>query len=208
MSRTNRIRVDARLRAELKSRHGSLSAGGTLSAGSTVLSPQGAGLAGGMSMLSAGASALPGDMPALSMTQQRATLAEVVRATLDGEDWTVTVEDASQPDGYVGIEATRGSEHLLAAVGADELITDQAGAHDCAGTLESIVSGLRAAGVAASVTDDAPHDGSGGSLYAIASGPNRAHAIATTLRRPAPQGKPAARRRSGPDQLRSTSGNG
>jgi hypothetical protein len=208
MSRTSRIRIDARLRTALTSGHGSMSVGGTLSAGSAGLSGESVGLAAGASMLSAGASALSGGMPALSMAQQRATLAEVVCATLDRGDWTVTVVDASEPDGYVGIEATRGSEHLLAAVGADELITDQAGSHDCAATVESIVSGLREAGAAVSVTDDVPHDGSGGSLYAIAGAPSRAHAIAATLRRPGSPGKTAARRRSGPDQLRSTAGNG
>ena len=93
--------------------------------------------------------------------------------------------DGGAADRYTGIEATRGTEHLLAAVGAEELIADQAGAHDCAATVQVIADGLRAVGATATVTDDVPHDGQGGTLYAIEGGPSRAHAIAATLRRAA-----------------------
>ena len=112
--------------------------------------------------------------------------------------------DGGAADRYTGIEATRGTEHLLAAVGAEELIADQAGAHDCAATVQVIANGLRAVGATATVTDDVPHNGQGGTLYAIEGGPSRAHAITATLRRaaaPAP-----GRRRAAPPTLRTTTG--
>jgi hypothetical protein len=136
--------------------------------------------------------------------EQRTLIAETTRNALASEGWTVTMIDGGAADRYTGIEATRGTEHLLAAVGADELIADQAGAHDCAATVEVIAGGLRAIGATPTVTDDVPHDGQGGTLYAIQGGPTQAHAIAATLRRavaPAP-----GRRRAAPSVLRTTTG--
>jgi hypothetical protein len=135
--------------------------------------------------------------------EQRALIAEATRNVLISEGWTVTMIDGGAADRYTGIEATRGTEHLLAAVGADELIADQAGAHDCAATVEMIAGGLRAIGATPTVTDDVSHDGQGGTLYAIQGGPTRAHAIAAALRRPAAQG----RRRATPSTLRTSIGN-
>ncbi len=141
------------------------------------------------------------DEAMLQLIEQRALIAETTRNALVGEGWTVTVIEGGGADRYTGIEATRGTEHLLAAVGADELIADQAGAHDCAATVEMIANGLRAIGATPMVTDDVPHDGQGGSLYAIAGGPSRAHAIAATLRKTS---VPARRRRARPSTLRTT----
>jgi hypothetical protein len=135
----------------------------------------------------------------LVAVQQRTLITEATRAALASEGWTVTVVDGGAADRYTGIEATRGTEHLVAAVGADDLIADQAGAHDCAATVEAITAGLEAIGATAALVDDVPHDGQGGSLYALDGGPTKAHAIAATLRR-----KPAASRRhgEGPSPLR------
>jgi hypothetical protein len=127
--------------------------------------------------------------------QQRTLIAETTRATLASEGWTVTVVDGGDADRYTGIEATRGTEHLVAAIGADDLIADQAGAHDCSATVDTITAGLTAIGATATVVDDVPHDEQGGSLYALDGGPTKAHAIAATLRR-----KTAASRRYGEGQ--------
>jgi len=140
---------------------------------------------------------------ALLAIEQRTLIAEATSNALISEGWTVTMIDGGAADRYTGIEATRGTEHLLAAVGAGELIADQAGAHDCAATVQVIANGLRAIGATAAVTDDVPHDGQGGTLYAVNGGPTRAHAIAATLRRTAPA---AGRRRSAPAALRTTTG--
>src|SRR5438105_274435 len=101
---------------------------------------------------------------AMQAIEQRALIAEATRSALVGEGWTVTMVDGGGADRYTGLEATRGTEHLLAAVGSDELIADQAGAHDCAATVEVIADGLRAIGATPTVTDDVPHDGQGGTL--------------------------------------------
>jgi hypothetical protein len=127
--------------------------------------------------------------------QQRTLIAETTRATLASEGWTVTVVDGGDADRYTGIEATRGTEHLVAAIGADDLIADQAGAHDCSATVDTITAGLTAIGATTTVVDDDPHDGQGGSLYALDGGPTKAHAIAATLRR-----KTATSRRHGEGQ--------
>jgi hypothetical protein len=151
----------------------------------------------------AGSAAMAGTA-AMQAIEQRTLIAEATRSALVGEGWTVIMVDGGTADQYTGIEATRGTEHLLAAVGADELIADQAGAHDCAATVEVIAGSLRAIGATPTLTDDVPHDGQGGTLYAVRGGPTRAHAIAATLRlaaAPAP-----ARRRAAPPTLRTTTG--
>jgi hypothetical protein len=142
------------------------------------------------------------DGGALAPVERRAVLAEATKAVLAAGGWTVTVVHGDA-DHYTGIEATRSDEHLLAAVGANDLITDQVGAHDCAGTLDAILSGLRSDGAEVTVTNDVAHDGRGGSLYNLSGGPTRAHAIASTLRQ-ATTSKSASRR-EGPEQLRSSS---
>ena len=134
--------------------------------------------------------------------QQRTLITETTRAALASEGWTVTVVDGGGADRYTGIEATRGTEHLVAAVGADDLIADQAGAHDCAATVEAITAGLEAIGATATVVGDVPHDGQGGSLYALDGGPTKAHAIAATMRRKAAASR---RRGGGPSPLRAIS---
>jgi hypothetical protein len=140
---------------------------------------------------------------AMQAIEHRALIADATRSALIGEGWTVTMVDGGAADRYTGIEATRGTEHLVAAVGADEVIADQAGAHDCAATVEVIAGSLRAIGATPTLTDDVPHDGQGGTLYAVRGGPTRAHAIAATLRRAA---APAPARRTAPPTLRTTTG--
>jgi hypothetical protein len=114
--------------------------------------------------------------------EQRTRITTAVATALTGQDWTVTVVDGGSPDRYTGIEATRGTEHFVAAVGAGELIADQAGAHDCDATVEAVAESLQQIGTTVQVVQDVPHDGSGGSLYAISGGPTRAHAIQASLR--------------------------
>jgi len=129
--------------------------------------------------------------------EQRTRIATAVATALKGQDWTVTVVDGGSPDRYTGIEATRGTEHFVAAVGAGELIADQAGAHDCDATVDAVAESLRQIGTTVQVIQDVPHDGSGGSLYAISGGPTRAHAIQASLRARLP-GRAAPRSRSTP----------
>jgi len=199
MSRTTRIRVlNLNLYQVLTHGQGSMQGSGRSLGTQGAMAPQGAMTAG---------SAMRGT-PAMSAAdqqaiQQRAVLAETTRAALATEGWTVTVVDGDGADSYTGIEATRGTEHLVAAVGANDLIADQAGAHDCAATVEAITAGLRAIGATATVTDDVAHDGNGGSLYAVPGGPTKAHAIASSLRRP-PAGP--GRHRQGPTTLRTSAG--
>lgn len=208
MSRTNRatVTVNAALRQALISGQASMgAAGATLGTVGTGLGAGGA-MAGGL----AGSGAMNAAVGTLAPGERRAVLAEAATATLVAQGWTVTVAEGDA-DHYTGIEATRGDEHLLAAVGADDLITDQAGAHDCAATMEAVFAGLRERGADVTVTDDVEHDGSGGSLYTVTgAGPTRAHAIAATLRqapRPAAgPGKPAGRHRQRPERLRNANG--
>lgn len=187
MSRTTRIRVlNLTLHHELT--HGQE----PLQGSGRTLGARGA--------MTAGAAMSAADQQAI---QQRTLIAETTRAALASQGWTVTVVDGDGADRYTGIEATRGTEHLVAAVSADDLIADQAGAHDCMATVEAITSGLRAIGATATVTDDVPHDGQGGSLYTVPGGPTKAHAIARTLRRvPAAPG----RHREGPTTLHTSAG--
>jgi hypothetical protein len=135
--------------------------------------------------------------------EQRAQLASTVVNTLKADNWTVTVVDGGDPDRYTGIEATRGTEHLIAAVGPGELIADQAGAHDCGGTVDTLVNGLRDVGFTLTVADDMPHDGSGGSLYSLRGGPTRAHAIQAGMRIEL-AGVRNQKRRSAPPSIRMT----
>lgn len=194
MSRTSRatVTVNAALRQALTDRQASMDVA------ATTLDPTGTGLCAGGAMTQADGTLAP--------AERRAALTAATRAVLVAQGWTVTVADGDA-DHYTGIEATCGDEHLLAAVGTDDLITDQAGAHDCAATLDAILSGLRADGAMVAVTDNVAHDGRGGSLYSVAAGPDRAHAIARTLRLPergnATPGKRAARR-PGQERLRNS----
>lgn len=116
--------------------------------------------------------------------QQRGQITAAVTSTLGAKGWTVTVVDGGDPDRYTGIEATRGSEHLVAAAGPRELIADQAGTHDCAATADALATSLRELGCVISITNDVPHDGTGGALYALPGGPTRAHAVQASLRAP------------------------
>jgi len=205
MSRTNRatVTVNAELRQTMISRQGAMgAAAATLDGASAGLGSDSAGLAavGGGAYAVGGAPSSADD--ALASTQCRAVLVEATRAVLAADGWTVTVVDGD-PGHYTGIEATRGDEHLLAAVGAGDLITDQAGAHDCAGTVDAILSGLQAAGAEVTVTNDVAHDGRGGSLYTVSGGPTRAHAIASTLRQTTSD-EPARQARRRPQQLRNS----
>jgi hypothetical protein len=114
--------------------------------------------------------------------EQRSRIATAVASTLRDQNWIVTVVEGGAADRYTGIEATRGTEHLIAAAGAGELIADQAGAHDCAATMEAVAASLRQIGSTVTVTQDVPHDGCGGSLYSISGGPTHAHAVQASLR--------------------------
>jgi hypothetical protein len=129
--------------------------------------------------------------------EQRSRIATAVATVLRNQDWTVTVVDGGAPDRYTGIEATRGTEHFVAAAGAGELIADQAGAHDCDATVGAVAASLEQIGATVTVVQDVPHDGHGGSLYAISGGPTRAHAVQASLRMP-PARAVARRPRSAP----------
>jgi hypothetical protein len=199
MSRTTRVRV---LNLDL---HRALTHGpGVLQGTGRVLGAQGSMSAGAaMSAMTAGAAVSSMSAADLLAIRQRTLIAETTRAALARQGWTVTVVDGGGADRYTGIEATRGTEHLVAAVGADDLIADQAGAHDCAATVDAITAGLEAIGATAAVVDDVPHDGQGGSLYALDGGPTKAHAIAATLRRKATASR---RHGEGPAPLRAVTG--
>jgi hypothetical protein len=205
MSRTTRVRV---LNLDL---HRTLTHGqGVLQGTGRILGAQRAMDAGAVMNAGAAVSAMSARAAVSSMgaadllaIQQRTLIAETTRAALAEQGWTVTVVDGGDADRYTGIEATRGTEHLVAAVGADDLIADQAGAHDCAATVDAITAGLEAIGATATVVDDVPHDGQGGSLYALDGGPTKAHAIAATLRRKATASQ---RHGEGPAPLRAIIG--
>ena len=142
---------------------------------------------------------------ALQAIEQRALIAEATRNALVSEGWTVTMIDGGAADRYTGIEATRGTEHLLAAVGADELIADQAGAHDCAATVRG--DRRRAAGDRRDPDRHRRRSARRAGRHLVRrsrAGRRRAHAIAATLRRAA---APARRRRAAPSTLRTTTGN-
>jgi hypothetical protein len=194
MSRTTRIRV-----LNLALHH-------TLTHGHTILQGTGGALVAQGAMTASLATNTGAAMSGMSTAdrlaiQQRTLIAETARAALASEGWTVTVVDGGDADRYTGIEATRGTEHLVAAVGTDDLIADQAGAHDCAATVDAITAALMAIGATATVVDDVPHDGRGGSLYALDGGPTKAHAIAATLRRKAAASRGCG---DGPSLLRAT----
>lgn len=137
--------------------------------------------------------------------EQRGLIASTVVNTLKAENWTVTVVDGGSPDRYTGIEATRGTEHLIAAVGPGELIADQAGAHDCGATVDTLTDGLREVGCAVTVCDDVPHDNSGGTLFALPARPTRAHAVQASLR-PEVSRTGTGKRRTAPPSVRLTAG--
>src|SRR5260370_13102833 len=121
-----------------------------------------------------------------TVVEQRGLLASTIVNTLMADNWTVTVVDGGDPDRYTGIEATRGTEHLIAAVGPDELTVDQVGAHDCGGTVDVLVEGLLEIGCALMIADDTPHKGSGGPVYALEGGPTLAHATPLSVRHEVP----------------------
>lgn len=127
-------------------------------------------------------------------TEQRHLIASTLVNTLKAENWTVTVIDGGPPDRYTGIEATRGTEHLIAAVGPGELIADHAGAHDGSAIVDCLTQGLREVGCAVAVDDDG-HDGT---LFSLRGGPTRAHAIQASLRHEVSWPPPEKRRTARP----------
>jgi hypothetical protein len=126
--------------------------------------------------------------------EQRRLIASTTANTLMAANWTVTVVGGGAPDRYTGIEATRGTEHLLAAACYGELIVDQAGVDD-RGAGDDLVEGLRqvgatvAAGTVAAGTVAAGTVAAGAgdrairTLYGLSGGPSLAHAIQAGLRR-------------------------
>lgn len=114
--------------------------------------------------------------------EQRHLIASTVVNTLRAEEWTVTVIDCGAPDRYTGIEATRGTENLVAAVGPGELLADLAGSHDRGAVVDSLIQGLREVGCAVTVDDDMPDDGGGGTLFSLPGGPALAHRIQPGIR--------------------------
>ena len=152
MSRTTRIRVlNLTLHHELTHGQEPLQGSGRTLGAQGAMTAQAAMTARGAMNTAAAMSAA--DQQAI---QQRTLIAETTQAALASQGWTVTMVDGDGADRYTGIEATRGTEHLVAAVGADDLIADQAGAHDCTATVEAITSALGAIGATATVTDDVP----------------------------------------------------
>ncbi len=153
MSRTTRIRVlNLTLHHELTHGQEPLQGSGRTLGAQGAMTAQAAMTARGAMNTAAAMSAA--DQQAI---QQRTLIAETTQAALASQGWTVTVVDGDGADRYTGIEATRGTEHLVAAVGADDLIADQAWrAPDCTATVEAITSALRAIGATATVTDDVP----------------------------------------------------
>jgi hypothetical protein len=115
---------------------------------------------------------------------QRDLLTAAVVTTLQAENWTVTVVAGSAPDRFTGIEASCGTGHLVVAVGAAELLADQACAHGSSAVIDLLVEGLREVGWAAAVDDSSPCDQCRVSLYALSGEPTRAHAVETSLRWP------------------------
>jgi hypothetical protein len=232
MSRTTRVRVRVisqsllasftRPQAVMTCDVGSLyGAAAAIAAGTTLTSTQVSALEAARQVLGGGASIAAARgmsahdrtllaqsvsaMADAAATEQRGLVAATLATTLRADNWIVTVVDGGDPDRYTGIEATRGTEHLVAAVGPGELITDQAGAHDCDATVDTIVTGLQAIGWSAAIADDVRHDGTGGSLYALSGGPTKAHAVQATLRRDAVR-MSVARHGSTPSALRITAG--
>lgn len=130
----------------------------------------------------------------IAVVEQRERIATVLDSTLRAAGWTVTVVPGREPQSFTGLEATRGDEHLLAALGAGEVITDQCGAVDCVATVSEIKEALREIGCELRLENDVVHDGGGGPLYGLHGGPSRAHAIEAQL-------KPSrSRSRSGPSR--------
>jgi hypothetical protein len=112
--------------------------------------------------------------------EQRGLLASTIANTLMAANWTVTVVDGGAPERYTGIEATRGTEHVIVGVGAGELIADQASSDD-RWVVDVLIEGLREIGCAVAIAEDPAGPGSGGSLYALRGGPSLAHAIQALL---------------------------
>jgi hypothetical protein len=120
---------------------------------------------------------------------QRDLVTAAVVTTLQSENWTVTVVEGSAPDRFTGIEASCGTGHVVVAVGAAELLADQASARDHHSVIDLLVEGLREVGWAAAVDDGSPCDRCHVSLYALPGAPTRAHAVQESLRRPAAGGR-------------------
>lgn len=137
--------------------------------------------------------------------EQRRLLASTVVNTLRAENWIVTIVDGGYPDRYTGIEATRGAEHLVAAVRPGEMITDQASGHDGDETVEALAQGLREVGCAVSVDEGVPRDGGGGTLFSLRGGPTHAHAVQASLRHDPREVTAASHREAGPS-VRLTAG--
>jgi hypothetical protein len=115
--------------------------------------------------------------------RQRDLLASTVVNGLRANDWTVLVVEGGAPDRYTGIEASRGAERLIAAVGPGELIADHATASGSTTTTAStLTTGLQEAGLAIVVTDEAPREGPSGTLFTLPGGPTPAHAVQSCLR--------------------------
>jgi hypothetical protein len=120
--------------------------------------------------------------------EQRGLLASTVANTLMAANWTVTLVDGGPPDRFTGIEATRGTEHLVLGVGHGVLIVDQAGVDD-RDAVEVLAEGLREIGCVVAVPDEGPGErpdegpgeGQGRTLYALRGGPSLAHAIQALL---------------------------
>jgi hypothetical protein len=117
---------------------------------------------------------------------QRDMVTAAVVTTLQAENWTVTVVAGSAPDRCTGIEASCGTGHVVVAVGAAELLADQAGPDDHRSVTDLLVQGLREVGWIAAVEDGIPPDRPYGSLYNLPGQPTRAHAVQASLRQRQP----------------------
>jgi hypothetical protein len=159
--------------------------GASLAAGGTLSSDEAA-LVSTTNQVMTGSQEFVSNLSALAdqvAIEQRTIIASTVRSTLEESGWTVHAVPGVEADQYTGIEATRGSEHFVAGVVANEVIADQAGAHDCRETVSMLAAALQVVGSNVAVVDDVEHDGTGGALYALEGGPTLAHAIQASLRR-------------------------
>jgi hypothetical protein len=209
MSRTTRVRlVDAQLQAALTGQHALMAVDCRVLSGIAQLVSSGCTLsASEQSLVSASAHVLADDgvlplsqLPTLladpvalreladaAAVEQRQRVTVALETALADDAWLVTVVPGRTPDHFTGLEATRGDEHLVAALGAGEVVIDQSGAVDCLGTVAKLTAALAAIGCHVRVDDDVVHDGRGGPLYGLAGGPTRAHAVEAVLRRSPPR---------------------
>jgi hypothetical protein len=207
MSRSTRVRlVDARLQLALTGQHALMAVDCHVLWGIAELVSLGRTLsASQQSLVSASAQVLADDgvlpltpVPTLladpsalreladaAAVEQRQRVTVALEAALADDAWLVTVVPGRSPDRFTGLEATRGDEHLVAALGAGEVVIDQSGAVDCLRTVAKLTEALATLGCHVRVDDDVEHDGRGGPLYGLPGGPTRAHAVESALR-PAP----------------------